>query len=165
MAITIRSIIDNMKRELNDTAGDMWSESDTQAERYVVGNFIGTEQTFVFTKIATGYYTCNVGTDALFFSSATPFSGAATDYDIDAGTDELNPFIKVTSGTETASSLTVTATRVNYRNAMADVFWWRAGIAAQEDDSINLDGSTTSAGTKTMRLKDAARRKTGAVGV
>ena len=164
MAITIRNVIDNIKTELADTAGDMFGESDDQARRYVIGNLKGTEQTFTFQKVAEDYWTLSIGSDCLFLVG-TPFTDGGDTVTIDSGTDTLDPFIYRSSGSALGDTISVTATRCSYREAIASIAEWRASIADQQEDQLTLDGQTVTGAGKAGRLRDLAQRKRGARGV
>lgn len=164
MAITIRNVIDNIKTELADSTGEMFGTDDAQALRYIIGNLTGTEQTFTFQKVAEGYWTINVGRDCLFYVG-TPFADGGDTVVLDSGTDTLDPFISRSAGSALGDTISVTATRCHYADAIAAIAQWRSIIADQQEDQLTMDGQTITGSSKGDKLRRLARRKTGAKGI
>lgn len=166
MAITVVSVADNVKRELSDLDSDLWSEDSNVLERLIVSNIVGTSNTYTFQQVATGYYVYQGKPLGLFVVGTSFYSETAgvssTFY---AGTDKQAPMIKVTTGTQTGTTIAVTATPVDFAEIIAQTLETIATRADQAPDALAAGGASLTGTTRGKRLRDLANRRRGAFGV
>ena len=162
MAITVVSVADNVKRELSDLDSDLWSEDADVLTRIVTSNVVGTETTFSFQKIATGWYQYQGVPTGLFIVGTTPYTTTATASTFYAGTDKQAPSIELTTGTDTATTITVTATAVNFAEIVAQSMERVALQNEQMADTFSVGGANQT--ISSSKLRKAARSRRGAYG-
>lgn len=167
MALTTISLVDNMKEELSDLAGALFDETDAKIERLLVGQIMGLQTTWTFQQVVSGSdarWIYQPGPLALWVAGSTYFSSDGDDYTFYAGTDQTPPSIELTSGTDANEQIVVTATQVNFREAMA-IALVRAATLADQRANISTGGSSYSTTDVGRKLRLAAARRRGAYAV
>ncbi len=114
------------------------------AERYtgiVIGHALSTSTTYTFQAIATGYYGLIGYQGICLLTVGTPYTQTAgVSSTIHCGWEDTAPSIVVTAGTQTGSTITVTATPVDWHKCMVTLCRVLKSQAAIKEDSLQLAG-------------------------
>lgn len=148
--VNVVTLLTELKLYLNDVDGNLIT--DAQYEEFIFDNFIsGDEQDFIFDKAITGIYTYRAGGLALFTVGSTPF---APEDDI---VYTLNPrgSIKVTTGTATATQITVTGVRVDWDELRVDCLMFLATHRSMEVAQALGDGNYDPGIVRTALIEQA----------
>ncbi|HUW35309.1 MAG TPA: hypothetical protein VM223_27170 [Planctomycetota bacterium] len=166
MAGTINefTLLAEAQKFLNDYDAK-WFGSDT-AEVYrgfLLDHVLGDEQAYELNKRGTGIYTYNTGQSPVaVLCTDSPQFTAETGVTYRLYAKGLK--IYVTVGAATATSITVNAVPVNFREATAVLYEWMAAHKAQVEDE-SLGGATISGGETAARLLNIAAHIRGPMGI
>lgn len=141
------TLLTELKLYLNDTDGELMS--DAEYNRFIFDHFIsGDEQNFTFDKATTGIYVYRAGGLTLY---AADFTAE------DDVTYTLNPrgSIQVTSGTATATQITVTGVAVDWDELRVSCLEFLATHRAKEVAQSLGDGSYDPGIVRTALLEQA----------
>jgi|GEM_PF-2229475 len=166
MAGTINefSLTDEVKRRLDDLSGEWFDTDTTEVYRgFLLDHVLADEREYEVTKRGTGIFTCSTVESpvALICTDSPQFTAE------DGVTYRLYSLglkIYVTASAATASSISVTGVRVNFREASARLFEYLAGHEAQKI-SENLSDHSHSPEDVAARLTLMASRIRGPMGI
>lgn len=114
MATTSRTILDEVKLALNDSGNDFMS--DTEYKRYIFKHLISDSNTYAFqSRVSGSLWTYSVGREYWFYGGSFT-EESACDYNY-----YPNGSIELTSGTDTRSSIDVTATLIDFPELILDI--------------------------------------------
>jgi len=160
MATTTVTATDLLAKAIRDPDSKVLTADDL--ERYILSH-IGNEQSYPATKRVAGYWTCS-GPLCLWSPTFTGESGA--DYTINAGAplSSGTVSIKLTNGTDTRSTITVTGAPVDFNECLAEVLEYIATHRAQQY-SQSISGGSVSPETARRELLAQAAQVRGAFSI
>lgn len=161
--ITAVNVQDKLKLAVGSIGGTANWLTDAQYLDLVIGHALSTYQTYSFQAVtpfasAQGYYRLFGGLWSssnpwCLFVVGTPYtedSGVSSTFN--CGWNDTAPNIRVTAGTPTSTTLTVTATPIDWRGMLSETISILKGHAAREKDSISLLGASSGFATLMERL-------------
>jgi hypothetical protein len=148
------NVIDTAKGHLNDVANALGADGDfdglggtgsddNQYESIMLDNILATgEQTLTLQKRTTGVYTYGSDMSLWFATPAAPFTG---ENDVEYKVYGKGLKVLVTSGTPTATEISIIGAQVDFNSMMADMFLWWADTKAVEI-ALSIESETIDPG-------------------
>jgi hypothetical protein len=140
MSITTQTAIDIIRREIQDTNSRFITEDD-YIEEIIYQHLDANENTYTFTQRVTGssaVWTWSLNGKRFMLWNPSFSEESGCDYRLNA-----NGSIKLTSGTDTRTSIDVTGTRLDFNACMVDLLQRLITKVAQEAPMSVGDGSYT----------------------
>jgi len=138
---TYVTVIDELRKVINDkpaATADQWM-TDAQYEQFIFNRFESIKTTaYVFTLMATGVWTYGTNGSKLYLYDMSMSGKADCAYRL-----MCDGSIRLTAGTDTTASYTVSGTPVNFRELIIDICQYLITHMAQRA-SVNAGGASFS---------------------
>jgi hypothetical protein len=165
---SVITVIDQVKTHINDVANTLGADGDFDGlggsasddltyKQIMLANIIPSgEQTLTLTKQTTGVYTYSASTDdtALWFANnTTPFTG---EDDVVYQVYGKGPAVFVSSGAPTATEISIAGAWINWREMLAQTFFWLADTKATQI-ALSVESETIDPGAVRDALNEQGR--------
>jgi hypothetical protein len=141
MAITLFNPQDAIKQAVNAAGADANLITDTRYKQFVIGHALSAQTTYTFQQVGTDYTLIGHAGLCLLAPAAPYTETGGVSSTFSCGWDDVAPSVIVTAGTQSGSTLTVTATPIDYRAVMVDVCRMLKSWAARDEDGMHLPGA------------------------